>query len=518
MTAKIIYKDGFYSLTIPYSMREQAFSEGFLWDKGSQTWYTHTPKVAARLRHLCDSRTLKILNQELDNTCPWSSGLLYNKSRTPKKFQIDGAKKILSRASHGKNSYLADDPGLGKTFTLTMVMSSTPGFSLIFVPPFLKYNWERELNQGLHKPRSIQIVSSKKDIDFDSQILICPDSLIDNKDIRLELKRRNFSWIMADEAHRFKNDEAKRTIYMLGNEDKTLRNRALINSGDSIVFASGTPMPSRAMELFSPLSALAPETIDFKNKYQYGHRYCAPFKINGRFVYTGSANMEVLKKKTKDFFIRHRKEDHLKELPKKLENVILLGEDLKASLQKFEISLNLDKRPLREIISSLRNDPRGDIARLRKEIGLNKVKPALELLKAEIEDKGKPILIFGWHKEVLRAIEEGLKKYRPLYIDGDTPMRKRDELVLEFQSQKGARPFILNTQAGGVGLTLTKAARVFIIEPDWVPATNGQAIDRAHRIGQTEVVEATYLVFRNSLDEYIARGLLERQANINKIF
>lgn len=512
------YRSLFY-LTLPYTLEDEvALHNGFLWDDHLKKWYTPHYKVASRLRDYCNDHALKILNKKAPSFSPWSGKLLYNPLRTPFKYQKESASQILTRASIGLDSYLADDPGLGKSFTLSMVLSSLPGFSLLFVPPFLKLNWEEELLRGLHSKRKIQIIDTKKNIDYDSEILICPDSLIINPDVRQELKRRSFKWLAYDEAHRLKNDEAKKTIFTFGNEKEMLRNRSLINIADHVVLMSGTPMPNRTIELYPPIAALAPEIIGFRNKYSFGHRFCLPVKQGGRTVYTGSANLDELSKITKSgFFIRHRKEDVLKELPPKKERIIFLSEDAGPKLKEFEKSALNGSTSLKEIIKRHDRDPKGEIAKLRKQIGLAKVKSATELILADLEEKGRPIIIFGWHNEVLQKMKENFRKYRPFYIDGRTPMNERYAQVKKYQSDK-TLVFIGNMKAMGVGLTLTKAKAVYHLEPSWDPGTNDQASDRAHRIGQTDQVEVFYLLMRKTIDEYVVRGSLLKQDNIKKLF
>lgn len=519
MSINLYTHRGLFYLTIPNTLRDVPVGAGFLWDDTLNAWYTPHLIVALRLRRYANKQTKKLLDNLYANARPWSKALLHSPDRKPYSFQVRSAKHILSRAMAQKHTYLADDPGLGKSFTLSMVLDTAPGFSLMIAPPFLKYNWESELNMNLSIKKKIEIISTTKDIDFDADILICPDSLIDNKDVRMELKRRHYRWLMVDEAHRFKTLEAKRTIYLLGGQLPLLQNRSLINIADHIVFASGTPMPNgRAMEMYPAIRTLDHECIGNKNLHQYGYRYCAPTVKRGHVSFNGSANLDVLKDLTSDLFIRHRKQDVLKELPPKRERIILLGEDMKPELRRFAKEVLGPHVNISEMIKNIKADPRGQIATLVKKVGLQKVDLATEYIMSKMEGDDDPFIIFAWHTEVLHRLKENFRKYRPFYIDGKTPMSDRYKQVKEFQNSKTLRPFIGNTKAMGVGLTLTKAKRVYVVEPSWEPTADSQASDRAHRIGQKDRLEVDYLVLRDSFDEYRVRSQLKKQDNINRIF
>jgi len=118
-------------------------------------------------------------------------------------------------------------------------------------------------------------------------------------------------------------------------------------------------------------------------------------------------------------------------------------------------------------------------------------------------------LIFAIHKEVIGILKDGLEKFKPLIITGDTGMSERAKRVAAFQAGE-SRVFIGNIQASGTGFTLTKATRVIFAEFSYVPAENLQAMDRAHRIGQHENVLVQYLVFKDSVDATVMQSILKK--------
>ncbi len=121
----------------------------------------------------------------------------------------------------------------------------------------------------------------------------------------------------------------------------------------------------------------------------------------------------------------------------------------------------------------------------------------------EVIDEGHKVLVFSQFTKLLGIVRERLdkKRVRYEYLDGRT--RKRGECVERFQQDADCHVFLISLKAGGVGLNLTAADYVFILDPWWNPATEAQAIDRAHRIGQTRPVFAYRIIARDTVEERI---------------
>jgi SNF2 family DNA or RNA helicase len=127
---------------------------------------------------------------------------------------------------------------------------------------------------------------------------------------------------------------------------------------------------------------------------------------------------------------------------------------------------------------------------------------------AEVLDEGHKVLVFSQFTSFLALLRQQLEAagHSYLYLDGKT--RNRKELVEEFQSGTGSGLFLISLKAGGLGLNLTAADYIYLLDPWWNPAVEAQAVDRAHRIGQTRPVFAYRLVARDTVEEKI----LELQA------
>ncbi len=129
-----------------------------------------------------------------------------------------------------------------------------------------------------------------------------------------------------------------------------------------------------------------------------------------------------------------------------------------------------------------------------------------ELLREIEENTGNhKLLVFSQFTEMLHLIEAELKKgkIKYCYLDGSTPAEKRKDAVAQFQSDERIKVFLISLKAGGVGLNLTAADYVYIVDPWWNPAVEQQAIDRTHRIGQKNKIFAYKMICKDTVEEKI---------------
>jgi non-specific serine/threonine protein kinase len=141
-----------------------------------------------------------------------------------------------------------------------------------------------------------------------------------------------------------------------------------------------------------------------------------------------------------------------------------------------------------------------------------------ELLREMVENTGThKVLIFSQFTQMLQLIKEAFleKNITHLYLDGSTPAGKRKDLVAEFQTDPEIKTFLISLKAGGVGLNLTAADYVYLIDPWWNPATEEQAIDRTHRIGQTQKVFAYKMICKDTVEEKILQ-LQQKKKSLSK--
>ena len=505
-SVKMTFRNGVFLAKTTFLMRHVAKDAGFKWDNIQKLWYTRVAGRAARLREFADSDAKVELNRLYLQISPWAGAIPVPKGLTPYGFQIETA---VPWALARNRSYLALDPGLGKTICAALylnALSTVSTVAAVYVcPPFLMGNVELELKKWTtFKPRIARFTPYA---DFGANILLVPDSLIFKPEVVSMLTdwvatkrdRKNRLALLTDEAHRFKNADAKRT--------KALLEKIAPQFGDA-VFMSGTPMPNRPLELFAVLNSGAPETINFRNYWEYGEYFCAGFKTEFGWDFSGASNLKELVGAVKSkFMLRMKKDDVLKELPPKTESIVFIDDTLPKKLAKLEKTVLETFRP--DNISDVIGDTH--LMTYRKELGFAKAKPTARFVRDVLTDSGESVLLFGIHKEAIAELAALLKDFHPLVITGNVDKDERFQRAQLFQSSPKHRLMILNIQAGGVGFNLTKASRVVFSEFSWVPGDNDQAADRAHRIGQKDNVLVQYLVYNGSLDALVLDTVMNKR-------
>lgn len=500
-------------------------SHGFKWDDVNKQWYTLSPDVASRLEDYLDESAKTQINRFRIRVTPFTGSLAVPKGLKLYDFQETTVRFCIERS----RSYAALDPGLGKTPIAAVVLATLNELkqtaAIYICPPFLTRNTEAEFLKWAPQLKTVIYDHYRKV----AQCLIIPDSIITRTEVvKIINDFTNFckemeleTLLIVDEAHRFKNDTAQRTRALFGGNPpyKGFSQRFSRN-----LFLSGTPMPNRPIELFSVLSAAAPETIGYMTKFQYAKRYCGAYKNHFGWDYTGATNVDELSKKINgSFMLRYRKSEVLKELPPKTETIVLFDDDMSPRSSAMASKILNEFSPddlMEEKIRDILEKEEGELlylATYRRQLGLEKIPASVKYLKYILENTEEAILIFAIHKEVIARLEKELYEYDPLVITGDTAMKRRNDIVKIFQESEKHRVFIGNIQAAGTGFTLTKASRVIFPEFSWVPADNEQASDRAHRIGQKGNVLVEYLVYRNSVDKVVIETILAKKKVTEKI-
>lgn len=510
---KLYFEKDYFILAVPFEKRHIAKTAGFTWNLTAKRWFTKELSIVNRIKDLVemdpsaraelDKKLLFV--EEIKDAIEWPAHL------EPRAYQLEAAKFLVSR----KKAYANLAPGLGKTIVAALVINylnknylkkKEIHKTLYVCPPFLVENTKREFEKWVLGQHAISTLADNRE----TAILIVPDSMTHKKET-LEVIHKFVSiskdtTVFYDEAHRVKEASAQRSKAFYKNI-LPLFSRAYL--------MSGTPSPnSRPMELFAPLHYLAPSVIGFKNKFQYGVKYCAGFQGTWGWDFNGASNLGELQMLMRPFMLTMKKEDVLKELPAKTEEIIFVGNGVPKKLDKINKDIlkvfspeDLMKNRIASKLSVGKSELH--IATYRKELGILKAEKSLDFIEHTLESTRESILIFAIHKEVIGILKDGLEKFKPLIITGDTSMSDRAKRVAAFQNGE-SRVFIGNIQASGTGFTLTKATRVIFAEFSYVPAENLQAMDRAHRIGQHENVLVQYLVFKDSVDATVMQSILKK--------
>jgi SNF2 family DNA or RNA helicase len=404
--------------------------------------------------------------------------------------------------------------GLGKTPQASVALKAVLKHrALVICPAALRVNWQRELK--IWFPEATTGIADGKRWPMAHDIVI----LSYNALARWKLKLRTINWnvVVCDEAHYMKTLDSQRTVNVRG------------GFGTSPIpcdikwALTGTPMLNRPIEVYPILKWLE---ADFaKSEAAFGLRYCGGYEKEFR----GATNIPELREKLKGIMLRRLKKDVLADLPPKTRQVIEmeLGPEGRAAIAAEKNALREAGMSFEDVIRKLDAGmtPRdkGIIARLRKLVGLLKIDACAEHLIELLDSGVLKLIVFAHHREVVERVNQHLRDYlAPLgkytgMVYGDTPKGGRQPAVDNFQQDPNCAVIIGNITAMGVGYTLTAASLVVFIERAWTPGENTQAEDRAHRYGQTRGVLIQHLVLNNSLDSYMARSVIAKQAILDAI-
>jgi len=412
-------------------------------------------------------------------------------------YQEEGVEDLLKKLRIWHGALLADAPGLGKTAQAIMVANRLASehhymgggeFNVLVVcPASLRLNWLREIRTWTWQNAGFEILTYGEVVRNKQS---CP----------------SYSLIVFDEAHYLKNPDAKRTKAGL----------ALVSFYK--LYLTGTPVVNRPMEMYPILHSLGLKM----NRTDYGVRYCGGKLISvpirgghGKrraWDFSGASNTEELNKVLRQsVMVRRTKEEVLKELPRKVRQVLSMdfksGESREFRDRFSSLSLAAD------IIQAAGKIPFTELARERYNVAMAKLPYVLDFINDLLEEEEK-VVVFAHHRDVIDAIVKA-GEGRVSLVGGMTEKQK-DAAVQAFQNGP-ARVFVGQIVAAGVGLTLTAARTVVFAELDWVPGNVIQAEDRLHRIGQKDTVRVFHIVAEGSIDARIVRAIVDKQQLIEEI-
>ncbi|MDH5033603.1 DEAD/DEAH box helicase [Chryseobacterium cucumeris] len=420
-------------------------------------------------------------------------------------YQHDGLNWLNFLDSFNFGGCLADDMGLGKTiqiiaFILSQREKRGHTTNLIVVPTSLLFNWQEEISRfapsikvllhyGADRPKTTAHM-------LDYEVVLTTYGML-LSDIQF-LKKLNFNYVFLDESQVIKNPNSERY--------KAAR---LLQSRNRIVL-TGTPVENSTFDLYSQLSFACPGLLGSKQYFK--DIYAIPID---KFEYSKRAI--ELQQKIKPFILRRTKKQVAKELPEKTETVIYcemnteqrkIYDAYEKELREFiaandDDDLNKNSMHVLTGLTRLRQICNSPVLMKEGYSGENAVK--IEILMEQILGKSKDhkILVFSQFVGMLDLIKTELERHNIQfeYLTGQT--KDRGEKVTHFQNNEDIRVFLISLKAGGVGLNLTKADYIYLVDPWWNPATENQAIDRSYRIGQTKNVIAVRMICSNTVEEKI---------------
>ncbi|HET6961565.1 MAG TPA: DEAD/DEAH box helicase, partial [Terriglobia bacterium] len=321
------------------------------------------------------------------------------------------------------------------------------------------------------------------------------------------LKEQEFEYIILDEAQAIKNarTESAKAVRLL--------------RGRHRLALSGTPVENHLSELWS--------LFEFLNPGMLGT--ASVFDLSDNSKNLDEETRRLLARALRPFILRRTKQQVARDLPSKLEQTLYCElkaeqrrqyDDLKEHYRQTLLGRieteGLRKAKIHVLEALLRLRQAACHPGLLDKKHISNPSAKLDMLLpqiAEVVDEGHKALVFSQFTSLLAIVRDRLdaEKIPYLYLDGKT--RDRESLVEKFQNDPESRLFLISLKAGGLGLNLTAAEYVFLLDPWWNPAVEAQAIDRTHRIGQTRQVFAYRLIARDTVEEKVLQ-LQESKRNL----
>ena len=404
-------------------------------------------------------------------------------------YQIEGFNWLSILASYGLGGILADDMGLGKTIQMIALIKADKEKlpSLIVCPKSLVFNWKSEIMKFDGKTEAVEIYGPESQR---SRIIeqIAPDKkaiyITSIDSLRSDISKYNvrFRFAVIDEAQYIRNIYAQKTKSVKSIDAE--RRFAL----------TGTPIENSVIDLWSIFDFLMPGYLEDVNVFK-------------------SSDHDAIRRKVAPFILRRTKQDVLTDLPPKYERILSTEMDreqrkvyeaerdraakiLQASGKAFDVLPYLTR--LRQLCidpSLYIENYAGGSAKLA----------LLDSMIPEYIENGHRILVFSQFVKALELLASRLdaKGIRYFMLTGDTPAKKRIEMMNDFNEGDGPDIFLISLKAGGTGLNLTGADTVIHIDPWWNAAAEDQADDRTHRIGQKRNVEVIKLIAEDSIEQRV---------------
>lgn len=434
-------------------------------------------------------------------------------------YQTSGFQWLSYLNDVGWGGILADDMGLGKTIQALSMLDHYKEVNgalkaLVVCPTTLIYNWRNEV-QKFSPALSFHIhhgsIRTRNADELNNYNIIITTYGTLRSDIQV-LMKMPFDYVVLDESQAIKNPASKVT-----------RAASLLNAKNRLCM-SGTPLQNNTFDIFAQMNFLNPGLLG--NMEFFRNEFATPIDKFGE-----QEQKEHLRKLLFPFILRRTKEQVAKDLPEKTETILFCemeGEQRKVyeayrnsyrekimgtidqqGIAKSQLTILQGLMKLRQICDSP--------AILNEDEKFPNHSIKLDELAREIEENigNHKALIFSQFLGMLalikqKLIEDGIPFE---YFDGSTSAPDREKAIENFQNNEQCRVFLISLKAGGVGLNLTAADYVYIVDPWWNPAVEQQAIDRTHRIGQTKNIFAYRMICVDTIEDKILE-LQERKRKL----
>ena len=407
----------------------------------------------------------------------------------------------------GWGGILADDMGLGKTVqTLAYLQhyknENEDARFLVVCPTTLMYNWENEIKK--FTPQLKHFIHHGPKRSASARAFAPYDVIITTYGtMRSDIKMFNnyfVDYVILDESQAIKNPQSQ-----------VAKASLLLNCKHRLAL-SGTPVQNNTFDLYAQMNFLNPGMLGSREFFM--NEFATPID-----KFQEAEVKQQLRKLIYPFLLRRTKEQVAKDLPAKTETILFceMGKDQRKiydayrNVYKDQILGMIDERGIeRSQMHILQGLTRlrqicDSPAIIKDEERFGNYSIKLDEIVREINENvgNHKALIFSQFLGMLALIREKLEELNIpyAYFDGSTSTNDREKAIQLFQNDEKCRVFLISLKAGGIGLNLTAADYVYIVDPWWNPAVEQQAIDRTHRIGQTKNIFAYRLICKNTIEE-----------------
>jgi superfamily II DNA or RNA helicase len=435
---------------------------------------------------------------------------------TLRHYQREGLGWLVFLEKLGLGGCLADDMGLGKTIQVLALLArrraevAAAGIphrpTLVVVPRSLVFNWIDEARRFAPALKVVNHTGTTRADETgtlaDWDIVITTYGTL-RRDI-VAHRETEFDYVILDEAQSIKNaaSQAAKACRLL-----RARHRLAL---------TGTPVENHIGELWSIFEFLNPGQLGSATRLR-------------KFLADGRGSADVVARAVRPYLLRRTKAQVLSDLPEKTEQTLFveLGETQRKAYDELRehfraelagrigrMGIGRSRIAVLEALLRLRQTAchAGLVDHARVDEPCAKLDTLLEQLD-EVLDEGHKVLVFSQFTSFLAILRRRLDERKVVYeyLDGRTT--DRQARVVRFQEDPDCRLFLVSLKAGGQGLNLTAADYIYILDPWWNPAVEAQAVDRAHRIGQTRRVFAYRLIARDTVEEKIV-ALQDRKRDL----
>ena len=505
-----------------------------------QSWYGEGPNEAIfpdnfqnvqRIQWILDRYPMEILSKSA-----WRRKILKSTSKKIKPKKIEK----LNKASPGKqfkgkllnfqkegldfllkssgNALLADEMGLGKTVQTLAYISTEKQSSptLVIAPLVTLRNWQREIGKFMKKksrngrlmeheiPPSTLIRKGKSQDIGKFDFYIINYELLEKR--LADLSKLNIRTIVCDEVQNLRSKSTKKYA--------AVKKLAALKSIKYRIGLSGTPIYNRGSEIWPIVDILRPGLLgSFKEFCEY---FCY-VNDKGKAIVLENKRESLREELCRHVMLRRKKSDVLKELKDKVRYKEFIDSDstyYNKELDKIWKKLEEEQKEAETAFDKSASFHRA-IQSERQAAGVAKLPHVINFVK-NIMEIDESVVVFCHHRAIHDLLHNSLSEFSPASIIGGQSDNTRQLQIDMFQEGK-TKLMIAGLRAGNLGINLTRAKYVIFAELDWSPAIHRQAEDRLHRIGQKNTVFAYYLIGNGTLDDHVAKILVDKSFEIDTV-